>query len=107
VLQNLTPEKNDPKTWKWRINLPVIRKHLGDALGAFQYEGDYPGPALFVRGGKSKYIIDEYRPTIEEFFPRAEIQTIKGVGHWVHSENPQEFIRIVGKFMSDVDAEQS
>jgi hypothetical protein len=45
-----------------------------------------------------------YRKTehdaIRKLFPEAEFVTIQGAGHWVHSDQPAEFIQIVGSFLS-------
>jgi pimeloyl-ACP methyl ester carboxylesterase len=32
-------------------------------------------------------------------FPRAQLVTIKGAGHWVHSEQPQVFLAILRRFL--------
>ena len=54
---------------------------------------------LFIRGEKSNYIIDSDYESIQAQFPDSRIETINGVGHWVHAEAPQEFFRIVSEFI--------
>ena len=49
-------------------------------------------PALFVRGTKSKYVPDDVIPIIGRFFPRFRIEDINA-GHWLISEQPEEFRR--------------
>jgi pimeloyl-ACP methyl ester carboxylesterase len=56
-------------------------------------------PALFIRGGKSKFIKAEDEPLIRELFPLAQIQTIAGAGHWVHADQPEEFLRRLLDFL--------
>lgn len=79
------------------FNVPVDT--LGVALG---HLGDFPfkdptqvrfeKPALFVRGTKSKYVPDEVLPVVGQFFPRFHLVDIDA-GHWVISEQPEEFRR--------------
>lgn len=57
-------------------------------------------PTLFVRGTKSKYVADDTLPVIGKFFPRFEVRDIVS-GHWVISENPSEFARVVKEWLGD------
>ena len=43
---------------------------------------------LLIRGGLSEYVLPEYHDQITAQFPQADIQSIDGVGHWLHAENP-------------------
>jgi hypothetical protein len=56
----------------------------------------YNGPALFVRGTKSQYVSDDTLPAIKKFFPSAQVADVEA-GHWLISENPEEFRQ--GKLM--------
>jgi len=71
-------------------------------LGDFPYkEPDkvrFEKPALFIRGTKSKYVSDDVIPLIGRFFPRFELVDIEA-GHWVISENPEAFRRVVVEFL--------
>jgi pimeloyl-ACP methyl ester carboxylesterase len=33
------------------------------------------------------------------WFPRKRLVTIKGAGHWVHSEQPQVFLDVLRRFL--------
>ena len=57
-------------------------------------------PALFLRGEKSKYILDSDVPEIKKLFPNSELKTIKGTDHWIHSDKPKEFFEEVMKFIA-------
>ena len=52
-------------------------------------------PAYFIKGGKSDYISEEGWRRCRELFPKAELKTIEGVGHWIHFEKPKEFINVI------------
>jgi pimeloyl-ACP methyl ester carboxylesterase len=56
-------------------------------------------PTLFIRGGKSNYILDSDFENIKQHFPDSSIETIPNVGHWLHAENPTEFYQKVSSFL--------
>jgi len=59
----------------------------------------FPGPALFLGGGRSDYLRPEHRPEIERLFPAATIETIPEAGHWVHADAPEAFVAAVNRFL--------
>ncbi|KUJ20036.1 prolyl oligopeptidase-like protein [Mollisia scopiformis] len=91
----------DEKTQKFKVPLRILASTL-DNLGDFPYKN--PGEvrfekrALFVRGTQSKYVPDEALPIIGQFFPRFELADIDA-GHWVISEQPEAFRRVVVDFL--------
>ncbi|KAI2643465.1 alpha beta hydrolase fold family [Xylaria nigripes] len=87
---------------KFQIPIDILGKNL-DNMGEFPFhnpdEHRFEKPALFVRGTRSKYIPDEIIPTIGRFFPRFSLADIDA-GHWVISEKPAEFLRVVIEFLT-------
>ncbi len=83
----------------WRLNLRAINENLPGIFGGVAETGEFGGPALFVRGALSPYILDEDIPEIKAKFPGAEVKTIAGAGHWVHADAPGEFFAIVKEFL--------
>jgi len=100
LLQNLV--KADGQ-WQWRLNLPALRAGQ-QQITAFEVAEDavYPGPAWFIHGAKSDYLLPEHRPQIERLFPRAEICTVADAGHWVYAEQPQGFAECLQGFLDSV-----
>ena len=95
LLQNLA---STPRGFAWRINLPAIETSM-PALLDFPVDANvrpFSGPALFLRGGQSDYVLDPDEQVIRRLFPRAEIVTIEGAGHWLHAEQPTRFLEAVG-----------
>ncbi len=83
----------------WRFNLPVINDNIdmvGVDLNNVQL---FSKPTLFVRGEKSNYVLDSDFENIKNIFPNSGIETISNSGHWVHAENPTEFLEIVKSFL--------
>ena len=98
----------DFKTGKvgWRINLDTIHNSFIKDIVSFPYEKfeskiSYEKHALFIGGADSEYLPVHDHPDILELFPRAEFVYVPGAGHWVHSQKPNEFIKIVLKFLKE------
>jgi esterase len=88
----------EPGRLGWRINLPVLNKTVPNILHEIKFE-TIDTPALFMRGELSNYILESDFDAIAEKFPNSEIHTIKGAGHWVHAEAPEEFYTVVRNFI--------
>lgn len=96
LLQNLTFGANPA----WRIGLREIAASIRDAEGWQAPEGaSYPGPALFVAGARSDYVLPEHRPLIRGLFPAARFVTLKNAGHWLHADDPAGFTGVVQAFL--------
>lgn len=83
----------------WRMNLPVLYREIDHILA--------PVPnkivtvnTLFIRGGKSNYIVDDDWSEILTVFPNAVLKTIEKAGHWVHAEAFNEFLQILNDFIN-------
>ena len=80
----------------WRMNVDVLEREMEEILAPIPNIEVWT-PTLFLRGAMSNYILDEDWDAIEEIFPDATLETIENAGHWVHSEQPDEFIeKILG-----------
>lgn len=90
LLKGLTWESKNKM--KWKFNLEIISEqidNIGEALEGYVY---FTNPVLFLKGEHSSYITPEDEVQIEESFPRSEIVEIAGSGHWLHAENPSDFV---------------
>lgn len=82
----------------WRMNLPVLIEKIDSILEEVP-QRVCEIPTLFIRGGKSNYILEEDWSAIQEIFPNSELKTIATAGHWVHAEAPKEFYGLVMDFI--------
>jgi esterase len=96
LLTNLV--RSDEGGFNWRINIPALINNY-DHIAAAPDGISYDGETLFIRGEHSHYLLDEYVPETLELFPSARIETIDDCGHWLHSEKPQEFSKILLDFL--------
>lgn len=89
-----------PGQLAFRFNVAVFNatdKNIGDALPE---DTIYDKPTLFMRGQNSSYIKDKDIEEIRKHFPQAEIETIKKAGHWLHAENPIDYLAVSLKFLN-------
>lgn len=84
----------------WKINLQDIAQNYWRLREPVAGAGPYPGPVLFLRAGKSRFMLPEDEPLIREWFPAAEIQTLAEASHWLHADQPEEFLRLVLDFFA-------
>lgn len=80
-----------PEELGFRFNLLVFNEKISEIGTALPFENHFDKPVLFLRGGKSDYILDSDFETILHHFPLAIIKTIPNAGHWLHAENPNAF----------------
>jgi len=99
LLQNLVFDEGRAR---WRLNLAAIERAM-PALVGFPSTTDgttYPGPALFVAGARSDYVLPDQEPAIRQLFPKADIHRIANAGHWLHAEQPGAFVATVEPFLA-------
>lgn len=81
--------------WRWAINLPVLTEALpaleANCLGPADR---FAGPALFIAGGRSRYVTDADHAAIRRHFPAARIEVIPAAGHNPHMDARAEFVRL-------------
>jgi pimeloyl-ACP methyl ester carboxylesterase len=87
---------------RWRLNLAAIERAMPDLAGfpAMAAGTVYRGPALFVAGGNSDYLLPTHEPAIRRLFPGAQIARIAQAGHWLHADAPSAFLDVVEPFLA-------
>ena len=105
----------DFSTGQWKIPLDHISNQL-EKLASFDLtaatsttseEGTqqqqkflYTGDAFFINGGQSKFVRSSHLSSIQEYFPNHMLTTIKGAGHWVHAEAPEDTTALIQQFLN-------
>jgi len=98
LLKNLYREENN--IYKWRINLEAICSNL-ESLGAqVTSNQQFEDNVLFLKGELSDYITAEDEAEIQSLFPRAIIKSIPRATHWLHAENPADFLIEIKRFLN-------
>jgi esterase len=101
----------DWSTGQWKIPLDRIHKQL-DRLADFdvivpaaqqslstETPQLYTGDAFFIHGGQSKFVRSSHLTTIQQYFPNHMLTTIRGAGHWVHAEAPEDTTALIQRFL--------
>ena len=83
---------------EWRFNVPVLLQCYDQLIG-WQPQAPWPHPVLFIRGGNSHYLADEYRDALVAQFPLARAHVVAGASHWVHAEKPDAVLRAIRRFL--------
>jgi pimeloyl-ACP methyl ester carboxylesterase len=98
LLKNLGRNGDD---FEWKVNLNVIAQEIEQVGKGLNQNATYTKTTLFVRGGKSDYILDSDMNLIHSIFTNSKVETIEGSGHWLHAEKPDEFFLIASKFLEN------
>jgi len=98
VLKNLGRDEAGRLIWK--PNIASLRSSYGQLRANLPASTAFDVPALFVRGDKSDYVLDDDLPLIRGLFPHVTFATIEPAGHWVHADAPDEFCQLVAEFLS-------
>lgn len=85
----------------FRFNLTVLSNRMEEIGENINSTAIFDKPTLFLRGDKSEYINQNDFLEIKRHFPKAEIETIENAGHWLHAENPKQFLEKSLTFMKN------
>jgi pimeloyl-ACP methyl ester carboxylesterase len=104
LLQNL---RREGQGWRWQVNLDLIARdaalgvdsHIADWPDAVDELPAYDGPVLWIAGGDSRYVTREDGDRMRRHFPRTRLFTIKGAGHWVHTDAPEIIVTALRRFL--------
>jgi len=97
LLKNLS--RTTEGKFEWKVNIHAIDEHIEEIGAGMQYEGQFTGRALFIKGVRSNYYKPGDEETILQIFPVAEFVTLN-TGHWVQAEDPKAFAEITLSFLN-------
>jgi pimeloyl-ACP methyl ester carboxylesterase len=95
-------------TYEWMLNMDALEKNMNAIFDGIVHETvtdprSIPSfPLMFIKGERSGYIRQRDLEAIDHYFPQASVVTIPGSGHWVHAEQPEEFLRVLQSFISGI-----
>ncbi|MBP5643649.1 MAG: alpha/beta fold hydrolase [Bacteroidales bacterium] len=88
--------------FRWKPYLKSIYKNIAEISKGLEDKGVYDGPTLFIRGGKSDYIVEKDLPVMKMQLPNHQLVTLENSGHWIHVDDPEGFLRETEKFLLSV-----
>lgn len=96
LLKNLY--RDDNGGFQWKFNLNSLFKNYHNIAAEITGKPSQIH-ALFIKGQNSAYINASNYPEVERLFPKNELHVIENSGHWVHADQPIEFIKVMLDFM--------
>ena len=97
LLQNL---RSGADGFTWQANLDLLRSELPAIAGFPELSGSFERPVLWIAGQHSDYVRPEHGDAMRALFPSTRLVTVKGAGHWVHSEQPEAFVSALRVFLT-------
>ncbi|KIC16691.1 MULTISPECIES: alpha/beta fold hydrolase [unclassified Leisingera] len=91
ALQSFFTQSLDLANKRWKLNLDALAGQMPNIMSFPQTDAVWDGPALFLSGSESDYVLPEHREEIRARFPNARFAKLPGAGHWLHAEKPREF----------------
>jgi len=88
----------------WRAGLDHIANDIAtlESWPQFPPGARFAGPAMFISGATSDYVLPAYHEAIRRLFPAARFEVIPQAGHWLHAERPEMFGAIVEEFFRTI-----
>lgn len=105
VNTNLSYVSPDSDQVEWRSNIKAIKSNYDKLIGfdIVRVQSVFEKPVIVVVGEKSFiFPIDVFK----KLYPRineGDVAVIKGAGHWVHSDKPNEVTECIAKFLDKID----
>ena len=104
LLQNL---RRHGSAFSWQVNLAMVARDAArgpdSQIAAFPSEvlrlPPYPGPVLWIVGERSGYVDEEDSARMRALFPAVRKLTVKGAGHWVHTDAPEVTVAALRRFI--------
>ncbi|MCC6720742.1 MAG: alpha/beta fold hydrolase [Bacteroidia bacterium] len=90
ILKNLERDTNNK--FRLKLNIDSLEKNYENLISEIEIFNNINVPTLFVKGENSSYISKEDEFFINQKFNSVKFKNIKKAGHWVHAENPLDFL---------------
>jgi esterase len=84
--------------YRWKIGLHEIHHNYPHLAEALSVGHPFQGPALFIRGEQSDFLVEADLILIRRWFPHAQLHTVPRARHLIHTENPEVFLQAVLEF---------
>ena len=96
ILKNL---KRTADGFMWAPNIMLLHRKLSDISSKINLRRKVKNNTLFLLGENSNYFNVEDENNLPDEFENYSIKIIQNSGHWVHAENPKDFITSVLDFL--------
>tara|TARA_B100000900_G_scaffold6908_1_gene5863 strand:- start:872 stop:1636 length:765 start_codon:yes stop_codon:yes gene_type:complete len=84
--------RKDNKRFDFRFNLKSLSKNINKIGEKVDSAEKFNGEAYFFKGSRSEYIMHSDQELIHKLFPKSKFIIIQNAGHWLHVDNPNDFL---------------
>ncbi len=98
LYSNLIETEGGQVDWRFSKEAMMMIVVQGRAKERWNELRALPMPTLVIRGETSKELTHDVFKQMTLANPRVEGVEISNAGHWVHSDQPEEFLRVIRKF---------
>jgi len=84
--------RKDNKRFDFRFNLKSLSKNINKIGEKVDSAEKFTGEAYFFKGSRSEYIMHSDQELIHKLFPKSKFIKIQNAGHWLHVDNPNDFL---------------
>lgn len=88
-------------TLQWKFNAKVIAESSAEILQHIDFKHIENTPLLAIKGEKSQYIDKESIARAKAVFSNLSLVEIPDAGHWVQYDQPEAFLDVVYKFLTN------
>jgi esterase len=81
----------------WKRDPNLVKGFVPTEL--WQYVRKISCPTIYILGGASNIVPPETQKQLKESLAKVEIVTMPGLGHYPHVESPEEYLKIVERFL--------
>ncbi len=83
---------------EWKRDPQLVKGFVATDL--WRFVRDIKAPILYILGGRSTIVPAETQDELRKTLPNAQLITIPDVGHYPSDEQPEEFVRIINRFLA-------
>lgn len=98
ILKNLTRDVEGKFIWK--CNFEALIKNYRKLMDFPIIPASFLGETYFLKGEKSNYINQDNWDACDSYFPNNKMYEIKNAGHWLHADNPTQFVEKVSEILN-------
>jgi len=97
ILKNL---KRIEGGFDWSPNIILLQKSMNEISSKIKLRSKIFNETLFLFGENSQYYNSDDIKDLSTDFKNFNIKIISNSGHWIHAENPSDFLSSVDNFLS-------
>lgn len=97
IMKNLT--RSSTGYFEWKCNLEALVLNYNALMEFPKMNKVFLGNTYFIKGENSNYINQDNYEACDKYFPNHKIVEIKNASHWVHADNPTDFIEVVNDIL--------